>query len=138
MKIICACIAVSVLAPVAAQAEESVSPGLWSYEARAAMGPIPMNDAGTHCVDPAFADSSFEAMLNDINPDCQVADGAYEGAGYRFTLQCTGAPTGELKGLLSMSGDTAQLNATGWTGTAESQVPVIVSASAKKLSPTCS
>lgn len=124
--------------PLAVQAEGDVTPGLWSYEASAALGPFPVQDAGTHCVDRNMADASYETLFNDINPACTVTDGAQQADGYHFTLRCAGGPDGELTGRLTVQGDAAQLNATGWTGSPEQNMPVILSASARKLAPTCS
>lgn len=138
MKPLFALVSLPLVLTFAAAAEGEVTPGLWSYEANAALGPVPMQDAGTHCVDPQMAASSYESLLNDINPNCRVIDGANQSDGYHFTLRCKGGPDGQLTGLLSVDGGKAQLNATGWTGTQESNVPVILSASAKKLASTCS
>ncbi len=124
--------------PLTALAEGDVTPGLWSYEANAALGPFPVQDIGTHCVDSDMANTSYEALLNDINDACRVTDGAQQADGYHFTLRCAGGPDGELNGRLTVKGDAAQLNATGWTGSAKQNMPVILSASAKKLAPTCS
>ncbi|WP_300375940.1 DUF3617 family protein [Henriciella sp.] len=125
------------MAPLAF-AEGDVTPGLWSYEATTALGPIPMRDRGTHCVDQEMARASYESLLNDINPNCRVTSGGQESDGYHFTLRCTGGPDGELTGRLVTGASDANLSATGWTGTADSRVPVIISASATKLSPSCS
>lgn len=126
------------LAPALAHADKNVSSGLWAYEANAALGPLPMTDSGTHCIDETVAESSFEEMLNDINGNCRVTEGAFAGDDYHFKMACTGGPDGELSGKLKVGESSAQLNATGWTGSAQSQVPVIVSASAKKISAICS
>lgn len=125
------------VAPALAHADRKVTPGLWSYEANAALGPLPMTDVGTYCVDEAVQKSSFEQLLNDINPNCRVTDGAFAGEDYNFKLACKGGPDGELSGKLTVGSSSAQLNATGWTGTVERPVPVILSASAKKVNASC-
>ncbi|MEQ8558779.1 MAG: DUF3617 family protein [Henriciella sp.] len=130
--------ALLVLSGLPAGAETDVTPGLWSYEASAALGPIPMRDQGTRCVDPKMAEASYESLFNDINPNCQITDGREASDGYHFTLQCAGGPDGMLSGRLIVGGNSASLSATGWTGAGENNVPVILSASAKKLSPSCS
>ena len=122
----------------AALAEPEVTEGLWSYQATATLGIMPIVDKGNYCIKGQQASASFEELLNDINPNCTVTDGTYDASTYAFTLSCTGGPQGRLDGTVSVQGGQATLRATGWTGTIESQVPVIVSASAKKLRPTCS
>lgn len=126
------------LSCLAASAETNVPPGLWSYDASAALGPIPMREQGTHCVDGEMAAASYESLFNDINPNCRVTDGRETGDVYHFTLACAGGTDGELTGKLTVEGNEASLNATGWTGTNGSRVPVLLSASAKKLAPACS
>ncbi|MGB3624330.1 MAG: hypothetical protein WA989_00780, partial [Henriciella sp.] len=76
-------------------------------------------------------------LLNDINPNCRVTEGAFDGDAYLFRLACAGGPDGELAGKLTVGETSAQLTAKGWTGTAQRPVPVIVSASAKKLETSC-
>lgn len=120
-----------------AVAETNVPPGLWAYDASAALGPIPMRDQGTHCVDPDMSQASYESLFNDINPNCQITNGREAVDGYHFTLACSGGPDGELKGRLIVNADDATLKATGWTGARGSRVPVFLSASAKKLAPSC-
>lgn len=138
MKPLIIAAALPFLMPPLALAEGDVTPGLWSYEATTALGPIPMRDRGTHCVDPEMARASQESLLNDINPNCRVINGAQESDGYHFTLRCTGGPEGELTGRLVTGASDASLSATGWTGRADSRVPVIISASATKLRSSCS
>lgn len=138
MKAMLALVALPLLFPLAAAGEGEVTPGLWSYRANAALGPIPTRDTGTYCVDTDMAEASYQSLFNDINPNCRVTEDGYGADGYHFTLACSGEPEGQLKGRLSVEGDSAQLNATGWTETRETRVPVILSASAKKLAATCS
>lgn len=138
MKALLTAALLPLLAAPVALAQEDVTPGLWSYQANAALGPVPMRDSGTHCVDAEMARASYERLLNDINDSCRVTRGAQRSDGYHFTLRCSGGPDGELNGTLVTDAESASLNATGWTGTETDRVPVILSASAKKLSPSCS
>lgn len=123
--------------PQLAGAQPLLSPGLWSYDAVYALGPIPLRESGTHCVDEAMAGSSYEAILNDINDNCRVTSSETRPDGYHFTMQCAGGPDGELGGHLSVDQGAAFLNANGWTGTAQDNVPVSLSASAERISGTC-
>ena len=123
---------------LAATGETQVPPGLWSYDASAALGPLPMRETGTHCVDDDMSSSSYDSLFNDINPNCRVTDSREASDGYHFTLQCDGAPTGELKGRLIVGEKTASLSATGWTSAGKNSIPVILTASATKMSPRCS
>lgn len=127
------------ICPLAASGEASqVPPGLWSYDASAALGPFPMREQGTHCVDRDMASSSYDSLFNDINPNCTVTDSRQASDGYHFTLQCSDRPEGELKGRLIVGEKTASLSATGWTSAGKNNIPVILSASATKLSTSCS
>ena len=130
--------ALACLTALQAFAETNVPPGLWSYDASAALGPIPMREQGTHCVDSEMSEASYESLFNDINPNCRVTNGREASDGYHFTLACAGGPDGELSGRLTVDGSEASLNATGWTGAGQGRVPVILSASAKQLAPSCS
>ena len=122
----------------AAAAQGSVPAGLWSYEANAALGPLPIEDAGTHCIEETAGETGVETLLNDINQNCHVTESAVAADGYHFTMTCAGGPDGELDGRLRVEGETAQLNATGWTGNPDSPVPVSLIASARRLAPSCS
>lgn len=138
MKPLFALAVLTAFLPLAASAETEVTPGLWSYQATFALGPIPMQDNGTHCVGPDMAEASYQSLFNDINPNCEIIEDGYQADGYHFTLACTGEPEGQLKGRLAVNGDSAQLNATGWTAAQETRMPVILSASAKKVGASCS
>ncbi|WP_169711681.1 DUF3617 domain-containing protein [Henriciella litoralis] len=136
IKTLTAC-AMFAMLPISASADTNVRPGLWSYQASFALGPIPMQDVGSQCIDPVMAGSSYDALLNDINANCEVTSSSYQTDGYHFKMRCAGGPDGELSGRLTVNGDQAQLNATGWTGTTEENVPVILSASASRVATTC-
>lgn len=120
-----------------ASADTGVPKGLWSYDASAALGPLPMRESGTHCVDDEMSETSYESLFNDINPNCSLASGTMTAEGYQFTLACNGGPTGELKGRLIVNDETASLNATGWTSAGKNSIPVILAASARKVSSSC-
>ena len=121
----------------AAMAEPDVTEGLWTYQANATLGIMPVVDAGNYCIDGAQAEASYEELLNDINPNCTVTDGAYTSEAYTFTLTCKGGPDGQLDGKVSVQDNRATFRATGWTGNKSSQLPVIVNASAKKIATDC-
>ncbi len=123
--------------PLMAGAQPDLSPGLWSYDAAYALGPIPLRESGTHCVDEAMAGRSYEALLNDINDNCRITSSDMRSDGYHFTMQCAGGPDGALQGHLSVDKDQAFLNAEGWTGTPQDNVPVSLMASAERISGTC-
>jgi predicted secreted protein len=57
-----------------------------------------------------------------------VTDSDIGADGYHFTLSCHGDPDGELEGRLQLGDDAATLNVTGWTGTAQENVPVVITA----------
>ena len=128
---------IALVSSLAASADSGVPKGLWSYDASAALGPIPMREQGTHCVDDDMSEASFESLFNDINPNCSLASGAMTAEGYQFTLACNGGPTGELKGRLVVGEESASLNATGWTSAGKNSIPVILAASARKVSGSC-
>lgn len=128
--------ALTLLGPASAQS--NVAEGLWSYDARYMIGPFPARDGGQYCVGPDMAETSYDALFNQINSRCRVTESDVRADGYHFTLQCAGGPEGVLNGRLIVGGNSANLSATGWTGAGENNVPVILSASAKKLSPSCS
>ena len=136
-RILAACAVLSAL-PAAAVADTAVSPGLWSYQASYGLGPIPMRDEGSQCVSAEMASKSYEALLNDINPNCSVTSSSQQADGFHFSMQCSGGPEGELDGRLIASANEASLNATGWTGTSDNAIPVILSAFATRISPNCS
>ena len=138
MKPVLALILSSLCLPLTAAAERTAAPGLWSYEVNGALGPIPMQEAGAHCLEEAASDAAFETMLNDINPNCHVSDSESQPDGYHFTLKCQGGPEGEMDGRLNVDGARAQLNATGWTGSPQRPVPLSLSASATRVAPSCS
>ncbi len=138
MKPVLVLILSSLCVSLTATAERTAAPGLWSYEVSAALGPVPMEDAGMHCLEDTADDEGFERLLNDINPNCRVSDSESQPDGYHFTLTCKGGPEGEMSGRLSVEGAQAQLNATGWTGTPERPVPLSLSASATHVAPSCS
>lgn len=121
----------------AAPAGAEIAPGLWSYQAQYALGPIPMKDIGTYCLDPDMASRSLDALFNEINDNCRIT--ASEGGtdGYAFTLVCKGGPEGALDGRLQVRNGEAALSASGWTGTAQENVPVILQATARRLRPSC-
>ena len=118
-------------------AQSNVAEGLWSYQARYMIGPIPAGDRGQYCVGPDMSQSSFDQLFNDINSRCRITDSELTPGGYDFTLQCAGGPDGELEGRLQVGADTAVLNATGWTGTASENVPVMLTATAERVASTC-
>ncbi|WP_018149520.1 DUF3617 domain-containing protein [Henriciella marina] len=120
-----------------ASAQANVAEGLWSYQARYMIGPIPAGDRGQYCVGSDMSQSSFDQLFNDINSRCRVTDSETTADGYDFKLQCSGGPDGELDGKLQVGADTAILNATGWTGTASENVPVMLTATAERVSSTC-
>lgn len=138
MKRVTASVLLTLSLSLSAAAERAAPAGLWSYEVSAALGPIPMEDMGTHCLEEAADDEGFETLLNGINPNCHVSDSESRPDGYHFTLTCRGGPEGEMSGRLSVAGPHAQLNATGWTGKPERPVPLSLSASAKRVAPSCS
>ncbi|MCZ4298699.1 DUF3617 domain-containing protein [Henriciella marina] len=118
-------------------AQSNVAEGLWSYQARYMIGPIPAGDRGQYCVGSDMSQSSFDQLFNDINSRCRVTDSETTADGYDFKLQCSGGPDGELDGKLQVGADTAILNATGWTGTASENVPVMLTATAERVASTC-
>jgi hypothetical protein len=120
-----------------ASAQSNVAEGLWSYQARYMIGPIPAGDRGQYCVGSDMSQSSFDQLFNDINSRCRVTDSETTADGYDFKLQCSGGPDGELDGKLQVGADTAHLNATGWTGTASENVPVMLTATAERVASTC-
>ncbi|MCH2457176.1 MAG: DUF3617 family protein [Henriciella sp.] len=120
-----------------ASAQSNVAEGLWSYQARYMIGPIPAGDRGQYCVGSDMSQSSFDQLFNDINSRCRVTDSETTADGYDFKLQCSGGPDGELDGKLQVGADTAILNATGWTGTASENVPVMLTATAERVASTC-
>lgn len=118
-------------------AQSNVAEGLWSYQARYMIGPIPAGDRGQYCVGSDMSQSSFDQLFNDINSRCRVTDSETTADGYDFKLQCSGGPDGELDGKLQVGADTAILNATGWTGTASENVPVMLTATAERVASIC-
>lgn len=121
----------------AAPAGAEIAPGLWSYQAQYALGPVPMKDSGTYCVDPDMASRSLDALFNEINDNCKIASSEGGVAGYKFTLVCQGGPDGALDGRLQVGNGEAALSASGWTGTAQENVPVLLQATARRLGPSC-
>lgn len=120
-----------------AAAQPGVPSGLWSYDAIYALGPIPLRETGTHCVDSKMAGSSYEQLLNDINDRCRVTASETRADGYHFTMRCSGGPDGEIDGHLTVGNGEASLRANGWTGTAQDNVPVSLSASATRIAAAC-
>jgi hypothetical protein len=118
--------------------QTDLEPGLWSYSATYSLGPIPMHDSGNYCVDRDMAETPFQGLFNNINRNCAIASSSYQDDGFHFTLRCEGGPDGELGGVLRVEGDDAQLSANGWTGTARENVPVLLSATARRIAGSCS
>ena len=58
-----------------ASAQSNVAEGLWSYQARYMIGPIPAGDRGQYCVGSDMSRSSFDQLFNDINSRCACAKG---------------------------------------------------------------
>lgn len=123
--------------PVAGFAQADITPGLWAYEATYQLGPVPLRESGTYCLDQETANTSYETLLNGINDSCRVTSSSEHSDGFHFTMRCSGGPDGEITGNLSVANQEASLIANGWTGTEEENFPVSLSASASKLSSGC-
>lgn len=116
----------------------TIPPGLWSYSGTAQLGAGQMTDTGQECFRPGNSTYNLSTAARSIADGCDLVSSSSVEDGVAFKIACTGALNGELSGEFLLQDDTAELTATGWTGTPETQMPVVISATAERLADSCS
>lgn len=124
-------------APVFADAEIDVSPGLWRYEVQADLGGLVMSDAGQECVKPAQSKRSFERTAESLGQNCRILSAAPVRDGYSFSMACDGALKGNVSGEVLTTDLTASLSADGWIEQGTMRAPVKITGSAERLGDAC-
>lgn len=116
----------------------TIPPGLWSYSGTAQLGAGQMTDSGQECFRSGNSTYDLSKAAQSIADGCDLVSSSPMEDGVSFQIACTGALKGELSGEFLLQDDTAELSATGWTGTPETQMPVAISATAQRVADACS
>ena len=115
----------------------TVAPGLWSYQASATLGPIPLTEAGSECVDQTEASMSLNDLIRKMNAACSVTRQNAIDGGYSFDVSCSGGPDGTMSGTLLVTDVNLVLDATGYAGAPGNELPVAISGQATRVADSC-
>ncbi|MEO0465286.1 MAG: hypothetical protein AAF216_01990 [Pseudomonadota bacterium] len=124
-------------APAALAQSVTFSPGKWSYEGTARMGPATLSDTGDECFEAGDNAYNLSEAAASIAPGCALVTASPIEAGYSFQLACTGDIKGELSGQITVGEQAGRLVAEGWTGSQDTPVNLSVTATARRIAETC-